>query len=182
MVGYKFDRLKILTVDANTHARAVLKTILHAFGVTAICEAAEGRLAWEELCKVYPDIVFLDWQMPDMSGLEFTKIVRTSPSSPNPFVPIIMLAGHAQTSHVQRARDAGVTEILAKPISPKGILARMTTVIENPRSFVRTSSYFGPCRRRRNTEEYRGPDRRMQVVSLASAADDGFVVAEPGLQ
>jgi DNA-binding response OmpR family regulator len=95
-----------------------------------------------------------------MSGLELVKLIRTSPDCPNPFVPVIMLTGHSQAEHVREARDAGATEFLAKPISAKGVLARMTLVIESPRSFVRTKEYFGPCRRRRADEDYHGPERR----------------------
>jgi CheY-like chemotaxis protein len=162
--------------------RTVLKEILQAFGVSAITKANDGQQGWQECLLTRPDIIFLDWKMPDMSGLEFAKTVRTSPSSPNPFVPIIMLTGHAQTSHVLHARDAGVTEVLAKPISPKSVLTRITTVIENPRSFVRTSVYFGPCRRRRSHEEYQGAERRTPALSTRGGADSQFVVEECALR
>ena len=160
MSGYRFDRIKLLLVDDNVHMRKMLSTILGAFGVTNIFEAADGKAGWEKMRSLNPDIVFLDWMMPVMNGLEFTKLVRTSPDCPNPFTPIIMLTGHTQIEHVIQARDAGVTEFLAKPISANGVMARMTAVIENPRSFVRTGAYFGPCRRRRSAEEYQGPERR----------------------
>lgn len=160
MGGYRFDRLKVLVVDDNVHMRKLLSTIMRAFGANFVDEAPDGMLGWEKLRSVNPDIVFLDWVMPGMNGLEFAKRVRTSPDSPNPFTPIIMLTGHTQVEHVRQARDAGVTEFLAKPISAKGVLARMTSVIECPRSFVRTDFYFGPCRRRRSNEEYHGPERR----------------------
>ena len=44
-------------------------------------------------------------------------------------------------------------------------MARIVAVIENPRPFVRTNSYFGPCRRYRASDEYRGPDRRLLTTS-----------------
>jgi DNA-binding response OmpR family regulator len=98
--------------------------------------------------------------MDGMNGLDFARQVRTSPQSPNPFLPIIMLTGHTHIDHVRLARDAGVNEFLAKPVSVKAIFTRLVSVIEHPRPFVRTKAYFGPCRRRRATEEYRGPERR----------------------
>jgi DNA-binding response OmpR family regulator len=87
-------------------------------------------------------------------------MVRTSNDCPNPYVSIIMVTGYTQLEHVHLARDAGVTEFLAKPISANSVLARMTAVIENPRAFVRTPDYFGPCRRRRHDKDYTGPERR----------------------
>jgi YesN/AraC family two-component response regulator len=95
-----------------------------------------------------------------MTGLDFTKQVRTSAQSPNPFVPIIMLSGHTHIDYVRQARDAGVNEFLAKPVSVTAILTRLISVIEHPRPYVRTKAYFGPCRRRRSNGEYAGPERR----------------------
>jgi CheY-like chemotaxis protein len=161
MSGYRFDRLKVLVVDDNQHMRKLVSAILQAFGVTLISEAANGVRALEAM-KENPDVIILDWMMDEMNGIEFTKTLRTSPDSPNPYVPIIMLTGHTSADCVQQARDAGVNEFLAKPVSVKAMLARLTAVIEYPRPFVRTSLYFGPCRRRRHSEDYGGPERRTE--------------------
>jgi two-component system, chemotaxis family, chemotaxis protein CheY len=171
MSGYRFDRLKILVVDDNPHMRRLVCTILHAFGVTQIAEAVDAQQAWANLRDTNPDIILLDWMMEGMTGLEFAKMVRTSAASPNPFVSIIMLTGYTSLERVRQARDAGVNEFLAKPVSVKAILTRLTSVIEHPRSFVRTKIYFGPCRRRRGREEYRGPERRSDG-SLVAVEDD----------
>ena len=160
MSAYRFDRIKVLIVDDNLHMRKMIAAIVQAFGVTTIHEAPNGVQAWDKLRNHNPDIVFLDWMMPGMTGLEFTRMVRTSNDCPNPYVSIIMVTGYTQLEHVHQARDAGVTEFLAKPISANSVLARMTAVIENPRAFVRTADYFGPCRRRRHDKDYMGPERR----------------------
>src|SRR5665213_3271224 len=136
MSGYRFDRLKILVIDDNQHMRKLVVTILQAFGAIQIYEAADGQQAWAMLRDANPDVIFLDWVMEGMNGLEFTKMVRTSAASPNPFVPIVMLTGHTSVEHVRRARDAGVNEFLAKPVSVKALLTRLTAVIERPRPFV----------------------------------------------
>jgi DNA-binding response OmpR family regulator len=72
-----------------------------------------------------------------------------------------MITGHTSPERVHAARDAGVNEFLAKPVSSKSIMARVISVIENPRPFVRTKAYFGPCRRRRRVD-YHGPERRVE--------------------
>jgi CheY-like chemotaxis protein len=141
--------------------RKLVVTILQAFGVTQITEAADGERAWVLVREHNPDVIILDWMMEGMTGLDVVKLVRTSSQSPNPFAPIIMLTGYAQLEHVRLARDAGVNEFLAKPVSVKAIMSRLVSVIENPRPYVRTKSYFGPCRRRRSQQEYRGPERRV---------------------
>ncbi|HEX4302469.1 MAG TPA: response regulator [Rhizomicrobium sp.] len=160
MSGYRFDRLKVLVVDDNQHMRKLVVAILQAFGVVQIFEAADGNRAWTTLREANPDVVILDWMMEGLSGIDVVKMVRTSPQTPNPFVPIIMLTGYTQIDHVRQARDAGVNEFLAKPVSVKAVMSRLVSVIEHPRPYVRTKAYFGPCRRRRGKEEYRGPERR----------------------
>jgi two-component system chemotaxis response regulator CheY len=161
MNGYRFDRLKIMVVDDNVHMRKLVVTIVQAFGATQVVEAVDGDQAWKLMRESNPDVIFLDWVMEGISGIEFANMVRTSPQSPNPFVPIIMLTGYTRVDHVRQARDAGVNEFLAKPVSVKVILSRLISVIEHPRPFVRTKSYFGPCRRRRGDDEYHGPERRV---------------------
>jgi len=164
MSGYRFDKLKIMVVDDNQHMRKLVVTILQAFGVFQTSEAADGDRAWAMLREAQPDVLFLDWQMDGMNGLELAKLIRTSSQSPNPLVPIIMLTGHTQIDHVRQARDAGVNEFLAKPVTVRAIMSRLVAVIEHPRAFVRTQAYFGPCRRRRAIGEYRGPERRAAEV------------------
>jgi len=172
MSGYRFDRLKVLVVDDSAHMRKLVVTILQAFGVLQIFEAVDGDGAWKMLRETNPDVVMMDWMMPGMTGIEVVKMLRTSSQTPNPFVPVIMLTGYTQIDHVRQARDAGANEFLAKPVSVKAVMSRLVSVIEHPRPYVRTKGYFGPCRRRRGKEEYRGPERRASALESASADAD----------
>jgi DNA-binding response OmpR family regulator len=71
-----------------------------------------------------------------------------------------MLTGHSERKRVLAARDAGVTEFLAKPISANSLYHRIANVVANPRPFIKTETYFGPDRRRGVTQNYSGPERR----------------------
>jgi two-component system, chemotaxis family, chemotaxis protein CheY len=164
MDGLRFDKLRVLVVDDNQHMRKLIITVLQAVGVRDLFEAPDGEHAWKTLRETNPDIIILDWQMDGMTGLEFASLIRNSPRSPNVYVPIIMLTGHTHLDHVRQARDAGVNEFLAKPVSVKAILSRLINVIEHPRQFVRTKTYFGPCRRRRAVAAYTGPERRTEFT------------------
>jgi CheY-like chemotaxis protein len=159
--------VKVLVVDDNAHMRKLVSTILQAFGVHTIFEAANGNDAWTALREYNPDVVVLDWVMDGMSGLELIRMIRTNPTVPNPFVPVIMLTGHTSLDHVRQARDAGVNEFIAKPVSVKTMMARLVSVIEHPRPYVRTGGFFGPCRRRR-VEMYSGPERRVEKTKMAA--------------
>lgn len=170
MSGYRFDRMKVLVVDDNVHMRKLVTTILQAFGVVQIFEAESGERAWAILRETNPDVIVLDWVMDGMSGIDLVRMIRTNPQSANPFVPVIMLTGHTSIEHVSAARDCGINEFIAKPVSAKTMMQRLTAVIENPRPFVRTAHYFGPCRRRRGTD-YQGPERRKDSAKNREAAE-----------
>ena len=167
MSGYHFDRVRVLVVDDNAHMRKLVMTILQAFGVQQIGEAENGERAWTVLRETNPDVVVLDWVMEGMSGLELIQMIRTNSQAPNPFVPVIMLTGHTSLDHVRQARDAGVNEFIAKPVSVKTMMSRLVAVIEHPRPYVRTVVYFGPCRRRR-MEDFHGPERRVEKPKQAA--------------
>ena len=168
-MSYHFDRLKILVVDDNQHMRTLVSAVLQAFGVKTVFEAQNAEDAWEIMTLHSCDIIFCDWVMTGMTGLEFTEKIRCASDSPNPFVPIIMLTGHTSIERVNAARDAGVNEFLAKPVSSKAILSRLIAVIEHPRPFVRTKIYFGPCRRRRK-EGAHGPERRASELDFKDSS------------
>lgn len=160
MPGRGFGNLKALIVEDNAHMRSLLRALLNAIGIKDIAEATHGGTALEILRERKSDLVLTDLAMKPMDGLEFTRHVRNSEHSPNHFVPIIMITGHTEKHRVEAARDAGVTEFLAKPITAANLFTRITEIVERPRAFVRCDSYFGPDRRRRTIEDYAGPWRR----------------------
>ncbi|MGA0603001.1 response regulator [Caulobacter sp. KR2-114] len=156
----RFDLLKLLMVDDNPHMRVLLGEILKAVGVRHLFEAADGAEALQVLRREEIDIVMTDLAMQPLDGIDFCRLVRNSPDSPNPMAPIIMITGHSTLRRIGEARDVGVNEFLAKPITVRGVIHRITQIVEHPRAFVRTPDYFGPDRRRRADPNYRGPLRR----------------------
>jgi CheY-like chemotaxis protein len=162
MSGGGFESLKALVVDDNAHMRSLLRALLNSIGIKDVAEAPNGGAALEALRDRKSDLVLSDMQMKPMDGIEFTRLVRNSDMSPNPFVPIIMISGHTEKHRVEKARDAGVTEFLAKPITAHNLFARIAEIVERPRAFVRCDSYFGPDRRRRQIDDYAGPWRRKE--------------------
>ena len=156
----RFDLLKILMVDDNHHMRILLSEILRAVGVKHLYEAADGAEALQVLRREDIDIVMTDLAMQPLDGIDFCRLVRNAPDSPNSMIPIIMITGHSTMRRVGEARDVGANEFLAKPITARGIIHRITEIVENPRPFIRTEDYFGPDRRRRNDPHYYGPKRR----------------------
>jgi two-component system, chemotaxis family, chemotaxis protein CheY len=162
MSGAGFESLKALIVEDNAHMRSLLRALLNSIGIKEVAEAAHGHAAIDALRERKSDLVLSDMAMKPMDGIEFTRHVRNHENSPNPFVPIIMITGHTEKQRVEAARDVGVTEFLAKPITAHNLFARIAEIVERPRAFVRCDSYFGPDRRRRPIDDYAGPWRRKE--------------------
>ena len=152
--------LTILVVDDNAHMRVIMIQILKALGLRNIIEADDGSRAQMAVMNHDIDLIFTDLLMQPIDGLAFIHWLRNAQTSPNPYVPVIMLTGHATKSRLEEARQVGVTEFLAKPLTARGVLHRINEVINNPRDFVRVPGYFGPCRRRRIDHDFIGPERR----------------------
>ncbi len=161
MATIDFRALKILVVDDSRDMQFIVKSILHELGVGQTRVASDAAAAFKELHHFPADIIIVDWQMAPLDGLDFVRLVRTAKDSRNPYVPIIMLTGYTEHRRITEARDAGVNEYLAKPVSVQSVSKRLVSLINNPRQFVRTKTYFGPCRRRKHYGPPRGtPERR----------------------
>ncbi|WP_417487771.1 response regulator [Maricaulis sp.] len=173
-----FSRVRILIVDDNGYMLTILRTILHGFGIKQIFESKDPADAFDMVRSDAVDIIITDYQMEILDGLDFVRLVRTADDSPNPLVPIIMLSAYSEKSKVMSARDAGVTEFCCKPVTAKEMFSKIASVINEPRPFIRNKSYFGPDRRRANTDgaAYKGPERRksrQKVGADIEASDDG---------
>jgi two-component system chemotaxis response regulator CheY len=160
MARINFYRLRFLVIDDNAHMRRILRALLQGFGARDVYEAEDGAAGLEAFTHYMPDVVLTDWTMPIFDGLELAQMIRQPGANANPYVPIIMLTGHAEKKRVVGARDAGITEFLAKPISAKALYQRVFNVVANPRPFIKTKTYFGPDRRRNVNLSYVGPERR----------------------
>ena len=164
------EALQVLLVDDNQHMRTIAAAILKSAGIRRIHEVDDGAEALKALGQLPVDLAIVDFNMFPLDGVEFTRMVRNSPDSANPYLPIIMMTGHSERKRVQEARDAGVTEFVVKPITAKAMLDRIQAVILRPRPFVKCDGYFGPDRRRMQKPDYAGPFRRSTDTSDANVA------------
>lgn len=167
---YDLGGLKILLVDESVHMRWIIRSILTSLGVKDVREAEDSSAALTEAQDPYFDMIICSWLTEGIDGPEFVKMIRTGENSKNPYVPIIMASAFTEIFRITEARDAGVNEFLAKPLSPKVLYQRIVTIIEKPRPFARSASFFGPCRRRQNLGPPRGcVERRLADPTPVSA-------------
>lgn len=163
--------LRVLVIEDNQHMRAIVSTILTGIGIREVVETTDGLQALRYLKDHPVDFALVDFKMQPVDGVEFTRMVRTNPESANPYLPIIMMTGHAERRRVYEARDAGVTEFIAKPLTAKAVIDRVNAVIFRPRAFIRTPTFFGPDRRRRADPTYQGPWRRASDAGSYTLGD-----------
>ena len=171
MSNAAMNRLTVLIVDDNKHMITIVKTLLRGFGISHFLEANDAAEAFDIVRSEHIDFIIVDYLMEILDGTDFVRLVRTGDDSPNPFVPIIMLTAYSERSKVLAARDAGVTEFCAKPVTAKELFRKVRSIVNNPRPFIRTGSYFGPDRRRVKSEHYRGPERRATETTEAEVLD-----------
>lgn len=157
---YSLTDLKILIVDDNQFMRAILLNALNAMQIGRVDVANSGNRAIGLMANNNYDLVITDLEMDDGSGIDLVQAIRAGGNLSDPLVPVIVLSANTTRSMIMSARDAGTTEFLAKPVSAKALYRRITAIIEAPRNYIRTDSYFGPDRRRRDDPKYKGPKRR----------------------
>ena len=158
MMSYDLRNLDVLVVEKHNTMRNIVKRVLSELGIKAVRDTMDPEIAFKAMCSKPTDLVLTDWA-PGLDGMTFLQKVRKDPRSPDPFVPVIVVSANTELRHVYVARDHGMTEYLAKPISAKLIYSRIRSIIERKRYFVRNQTFFGPDRRRRRLE-FEGVDRR----------------------
>lgn len=155
----RFRAATVLVVDENRGTRQALRDVLFGMGFAAVYQAADGRAGLLEISAHEPSLILVDYRLPKMDGLSFTERLRRDGSISNNGVPVILMAQSVDAELVTAARDAGVNEIVVKPISMQVLVRRLLHILGQARPLVRGGGYVGPDRRRkgeRRTKERRG--------------------------
>jgi CheY-like chemotaxis protein len=140
--------LTVLVADKNPFMRRMSRTMLTNLGAKRIIEASDGLAAVEAIRTCDPDVMFLEWDLPLLNGMEVVRIVRSPGVFPRPNLPIIMLTMRSNRIEVLQALRAGVNEFLVKPTSPKDMRDRLTSVLLKPRPMLMLGEFYVPLPRR----------------------------------
>lgn len=181
MLKLKWDNIAILVVDDNAFMRNLIVSTVRALGMTNVVAKSSATEAIEALKESRRDpasagfgtidIILSDFVMEEVDGALFLRWIRSSKQAPDRFVPFLMVSGAADQVVVESARDAGVSEFLAKPFSAKSMGDRILEVIKNPRQYVLAPGYFGPDRRRQERptswrlgEDFSSPEKNRRIT------------------
>jgi CheY-like chemotaxis protein len=152
MRGSQFEMLiqglNIVVADRNQFMRRLTRAMLMNLGARVVIEAVDGLAALEAIRTCDPDVMFLDWDLPVLDGMEVIRIVRSPGVFPRPNLPIVMLTQRSERSCVVKALRAGVHEFLIKPTSPQALQDRITSIMMKPRAMVKLGDFYVPEPRR----------------------------------
>jgi len=119
--------LKILIVDDSATMRKIVKHQLGRLGYSNVVEAENGRQGLEKLSQEPVDLVILDWNMPEMNGLQFVQTVRANEAFKD--LPILMLTTVSTPDEVMAAIKAGVNGYIAKPFTGEVLQEKISQVL-----------------------------------------------------
>lgn len=120
------EKLKVLIVDDQSDARAMVRQMLTDFGITQIFEASDGKeaMSFTDAAIDMIDIVICDWNMPRMTGIDLLRQMR----SVAPDMPFLMLTGRGDLDSVTEAKSSGVTAYIRKPFSPANLEIKLRVI------------------------------------------------------
>lgn len=159
MNNYDLSHLNIMLVEKHGYMRRLLRDVLRQLGIRDVRDCDNVTQAFEMFQERQADLVMTDWS-PGLNGIELLKMLRDHDASPNPFVPVVVITANTEPRHIYTARDSGMTEFLAKPITAKRVYSRVCSVIEKRRMFISNEEFFGPDRRRLRKDSFGGENRR----------------------
>jgi two-component system chemotaxis response regulator CheY len=106
--------MKVMLIDDSKTMRNIQRSVLKQIGIEQVEEACDGQDALSKVGAFSPDLILVDWNMPNMDGLSFIKAFRKQDKT----TPLIMVTTEAEKSRVIEAIKAGVNNYVVKPFTP----------------------------------------------------------------
>jgi two-component system cell cycle response regulator DivK len=117
---------KILVVEDTEDNRQILRDLLGMAGYDMV-EAHDGAEGVAKAAEHRPDLILMDIQMPVMDGYEATRRIKADPELKA--IPIVAVTSYALSGDEQKTRDAGCDAYIAKPYSPRQMLAKVREIL-----------------------------------------------------
>ena len=122
-------KMKILVVDDFSTMRRIVKNILKQLGYVDIEEAEDGSIALTKMKLDMYGLVISDWNMPNMSGLDLLKKIRSDDALKN--TPVLMVTAEAKKENVIEAIQSGVNNYIVKPFTAEVLKEKIDKIFES---------------------------------------------------
>ena len=119
--------MRFLVVDDSSTMRRIIINTLLKLGYQDVAEASNGREGLERLAAGSVDMIITDWNMPEMSGIDFIRTVRTNDQFAS--LPVLMVTTNAAKDDIVEALRAGVSNYVVKPFTPDTIREKIEAVL-----------------------------------------------------
>jgi two-component system chemotaxis response regulator CheY len=171
----EFREIRTLVIDPTGHSKTLLRRILANLGVLGV-EAVSGTD--DALLALRQDlytVVFCDELAGPLDPFAFLKALRRDLETRDVTVPVVLISAGAEFSKVAAARDAGMNDVIVKPVSIDTIERKLTSLVLEPKAFVTARGFVGPDRRRSGDRRQFG--ERLVVDERRGKATDGSIFA-----
>lgn len=125
--------MKILVVDDFSTMRRIVKNLLKEIGFNNFHEADDGATAWPMIQQENYDLIVSDWNMPEVSGLELLKKLRSENESVSQ-TAFLLITAEAKKGQIQEAQEAGADGYIIKPFTAAVLHEKIQRVFINARS------------------------------------------------
>jgi two-component system chemotaxis response regulator CheY len=119
--------MRFLVVDDSSTMRRIIINTLNKLGFTDVVEASNGREGLDRLAANPVDLIITDWNMPEMTGIEFIRSLRGNEKLPQ--VPVLMITSNAAKDDIVEALRAGVTNYVVKPFTSDTMREKIESVL-----------------------------------------------------
>ena len=121
------DTMRFLIVDDSSTMRRIIINTLNKLGFADFTEAANGREGIDRLATDAIDMIITDWNMPEMSGIEFLRRIRADDKTRD--LPVLMVTTNAAKTDIVEALRAGVSNYVVKPFTPDTFKEKIDAVL-----------------------------------------------------
>ena len=156
------NHCSVLVVDDNASSRTIITSALNEVGFGYVRSVSNGAMAMSHLMESVGspmngstppvDLVLSEWDMGPVGGLMLARWLRMSKQSPNRFMRMAFVSGNLDAERVELSRLAGVNSAMSKPFTINKIKKHLMDLMTGNPVFVKSPSYFGPTRRRRDSD------------------------------
>lgn len=173
----EFRDIRTLIIDPSGHSKALLKSLLTTLEVARVVTVANTDEALLTLRREAFSIVFCDEMAGPLDPFVFLKTLRRDLATRDVTVPVVLVSAGADYSKIIAARDAGMNDVMAKPVSAETVERKLRSLLLAPRSFITAKAFVGPDRRHSGEERRQFGERRPAGEDRRGKSADGSVFA-----